>query len=489
MIRIFFPAILLAAMAARAATPGQGQLDASPILFTVMAAINAAGYDADLASGNNHPLRDAIRKQLSGKKIACLDELKQFYKAHQPKNDLLDLSQYISFALAVNGPPDFAFKGRTIEIPPDAAPLDGLGPLLARFYREAGVEDLWNRSQPSFDQYIERYHEPVARAVLEVNSYLRNDTGVTNMGRRFQIFIDLLAAPNQIQTRSYGGEFYVVVTPSMDLRLDDIRRAYLTYLLDPFATRSAEILERKKSLIDHAQRAGALSEVYKSDMLLLTTTSLVRAVEARLLHKPEWVQEALVEGYILTPYFSEQLPAYEKQEQAMRFFYPDMVKAIDLRKEDARLSKVEFLKEPPVRQAKRAPQAAEPELTGAARTLEDAEQAYTARELEKARQLFLKSLQETEEKPLHAKAWYGLARIAALQRNPELAEQLFQKTLESSPEPQVKAWTYVYLGRLSGAAGESGQAAKYFQNALAVEGASEAARRAAGQGMQQSRKN
>ncbi len=448
-----------------------------------MAAINAAGYDADVASPNNHPLRDAIRAELTRRNIPSLAKIKEFYREHQKKNDLLEARQYVSFALAVDGPPKFAYKAREIEVPPEAAALRDLAPLLAAFYKEANIEDLWNRSQAAFDQYIERYHEPVAQAVLQVNSYLRNETGVSYLGRRFQIYIDLLGAPNQVQTRSYGNEFFVVVTPSADLRVDDIRRAYLFYLLDPLATHSREVLERKRGLADHAQRAGALSGVYKEDFLLLTTASIVRAVEARLDRKPEKVREALAEGFILTPYFAEQLPAYEKQEQAMRFYYPEMVKAIDLKKEDARLAQAQFLSEPPVRQARVAAPPPPAPVTGAAKTLEDAERFYTAREFEKARELYMKVLEQTAEKPLHAAAWYGMARIAALQKDPEMAERLFLKTLESSPEPQIKAWTYVYLARLANAAGETEQAGKYFESALAVEGASEAAHRAAEEGV------
>ena len=50
------------------------------------------------------------------------------------------------------------------------------------------------------------------------------------------------------------------VTPSPDTRTFDIRHAYLHYLLDPLATRHQEILDRKKSLVDHAMRAQALIE-------------------------------------------------------------------------------------------------------------------------------------------------------------------------------------------------------------------------------------
>ena len=97
-------------------------------------------------------------------------------------------------------------------------------------------------------------------------------------GFRFQIFVELQAGPNQIQTRSYGNEYTIVVTPSPEPRIFDLRHAYLHYLLDPLATRNLEILNRKKSLVDHALRAQGLNDPYKEDFLLLATESLINAV-------------------------------------------------------------------------------------------------------------------------------------------------------------------------------------------------------------------
>jgi hypothetical protein len=296
----------------------EGQLDASPGLFTVMAAINAAGYAADLSSPNNHPLRNAMRAELAKRNIPSLAAIKAIFDQHRKNKDTDELSQYISLALTLGGPPDFAVQLRNVDMPPDAAPLLGLSPLLAAFYKEANIKDLWNRAQPAINQYIDRYHGPVSDAVLQVNAYLRQQTSGAR-GRTFQIYIELLAAPNQIQTRSYGFEYTIVITPSPELRTFDVRHAYLHYLLDPMSTRYQEILERKQGLVDHAQRAPALADSFKDDFLLLVTESLIKAVEARLDHKPEGIQAALREGYILAPYFAERLPVYEKQEQAMAF--------------------------------------------------------------------------------------------------------------------------------------------------------------------------
>jgi tetratricopeptide (TPR) repeat protein len=477
--RLVFAAFLAIAATARAAAQETGQLDASPTLFTVMAAINAAGYDAELASTNNHPIRNAIRQELAKRNIPSLPALKAFFAKHRQRNDTLELSQYISYGLTAGPPPDFAIKLRDIEIPPDVSGLTGLSPLLAAFYREADIDNLWKRSQPALDQYLERYHQPISDAVVQVNAYLRQQTSGFR-GRRFQIFVELQAAPNQIQTRSYGNYYTIVVTPSPEPRVFDARHGYLHYLLDPLSTRYQEILERKRPLFDHAYRSRVLPDSYKDDILLLTTESLIKAVEARLDKKPEEVHQALLEGDILAPFFSEQLPLYEKQEQSMALYYPSLIGAIDLKKEDARLSQVDFSSEAAARPAvKAAPPPPPPAPTGPAKTLDDAEKLYRSNDLDPAKKLYLDLLRQTDNKTMHAAAYFGLARIAAKQKDPETSQKLFQKVLELEPDPFVKSWSLVFLGRLSVASGEREEAQKYFQRALQVEGASEEARKAA----------
>jgi tetratricopeptide (TPR) repeat protein len=167
----------------------------------------------------------------------------------------------------------------------------------------------------------------------------------------------------------------------------------------------------------------------------------------------------------------------------MRYFVADMINAIDLRKEERRLEKVEFAQAKAVRKAKVvAPQEKLAELTGVYKTLDNAERLYSARDLKQAKEGYLRALKETDEKRLHAKAYYGLARIAALEKDPELSERLFRRALECEPDGYVKAWTHVYLGRLAEAAGDRERAADEYKAALAVEGASAAARQGAQKG-------
>jgi tetratricopeptide (TPR) repeat protein len=478
--RLVLPAILALALSARATPAEQGQLDASQTLFTVMAAINAAGYDAGLTSPNNNPLRNTIRASLAKRDIPSLAALKVFFEQHHRSNDTAELSQYISFALTAGGPPDFAVKIREVDIPPDVTPLLALSPLLAAFYKEAGIAELWAGAQPAIDRMIAPYHAPASDAVLQINAYLRQQTSGFR-GRHFQIFVEPLAAPNQVHSRSYGNEYTIVVTPSAEPRVAEIRQAYLYYLLDPLATRNQEILNRKKPLADQAQRARMLGDAYKQDFLLLTTGSLVRAVQARMDRKPQAVQDALREGYILAPYFFEALQAYEKQELTMALYYTSMVQAIDLYKEDTRLTSVQFNKPEAAPPASPPPPAAPP----AFETLKSAEQLLKDKELEKAEKQFQLAIQQAVSKSQQAAGYYGLARIALAQDNPDDAETLLEHTLELEPEASIHAWALVYLGKLRLEVGDREKAARCFQDALKVEGATGLARAEAQKGLQQ----
>jgi tetratricopeptide (TPR) repeat protein len=480
--------LLTLALACRAATEERGQLDASPTLFTIMSAMDAAGVGGDVSSPANHPLRAAVRAEIAKRNVPCLADLKKYFTIHRQKNDVLELSQYISFGLWAGGPPDFRVRSRDVDVPPDVSSLMDFGGLLATFHKDAGIDDLFRRSQPAIEQYLRRYHAPVSEMVLQVNSYLRQQTSGVR-GRHFQVYVELLGPPNQIQTRSYGNIDTIVLTPSREPQIFDVRHAFLHHVIEPLTTRHQEAVMRKRGLGDHAQRAQALPEHFKSDFLLLTSECLIKAIEARLDRKPAMAADAFREGYVLTPYFTESLPAYENQEAAMSLYYADLIKGIELRKEDARLTNVEFAREAKVRQAK--PTAAPPPpppLAGAAKTLEDAENLYSTRNLDQAKQLYLAALQQTDDRSLHAAAYYGLARIAALQKDPDSAERLFQKVLELQPEPAVRAWALVYLGRLADAAGERDQAAQHYRGSLEIQGGSDAARKAAEQGLQQSTK-
>lgn len=466
----------------------RGELNSNPSLFAVLTALNAVGYDAEIDSPSNHPLRQKLREYIRKKNPAVLPELKRFYETHRTGDANLDLSHYTSLALVLDGPPSFKTVTHLKELPPDAVVLEAMCPLLERFWKEADLDAVWKEIEPAYEELIARYHEPVTQELLRANSYLRNPTS-GYLGRRFLVYLDFMGAPNQVQTRSFGDDYFVVVTMAGEPPVEDIRHAYLFYVLDPLSLKFSKDVEKKKDLKPFAQVPPALPQFYKDDFYLLTTASLVKAVNAKLTpgssaNRVAMVDQAFREGFILTPFFYEHLPLYEKQDRAMRLYYPEMIQAIDLKREDQRLANVEWA---PARAQRKIQVAATAEqkqtLTGAARTLDEAENFYNGKEYPKAKELYSQSLSETDSRPLHAKAYFGLARIAALNREFEMSEKLFQKTLELNPESEIKAWAFVYLGRLAYTGGASDEAAQHFKAALAVDGAPPKARQAAEKGL------
>ena len=462
-----------------------GALDANAALFAVLVAANASGYDAEINSPTNSPLRQKVREYVAAQKLESLPPLQRLLRDKRPKDPAAELGQYVSFALFSKGAPDFKPLRSDLGWPPDAATLFELPPLLAAFYQEAKLGQLWQDVQPYYDQAIAQYTEPVSRAVLEANAYLRNPTS-GYLGSRFRVFVELLGAPNQVQTRNYIDDSFVVVTPAVELPIQDIRHAYLHYLVDPLSIKFSADLKKKSALGDYALGSPLISDTYKTDFVRLAAECFIKAVESRIERKPALAEQALREGFVLTPAFAELLEGYEKQDQAMRLYFPDLAAKIDLAREEKRLDHIDFVSSPAVRTVRTAPTPVpEPVLTGADKTLAEAEQAYTDRDLERAKATYLRVMKESDRNPVHAKAYYGLARVAVLQRDPETGDRLFRKVLELDPDASTKSWSLLYLARLADSQRDREQAQEYYRQALAVTGAPETVRQAAEKGLKE----
>jgi predicted negative regulator of RcsB-dependent stress response len=485
---ILIPTLLLAgtfAQVSPARDTGESQFGVSQTLFATLAAINAAGYDTGIDSPLNahYQVRTQIRQILASRQIPCLPELRAFYKEHKKPTGAGDLGQYISFALTAADAPKFTLPSG--EVPPDVEPLRGFSDLLARFYKEADVAGLWTRAQPAYTAAMAEYQEPVINTLFEANGYLRNPSG-GYLGRRFQIYLDLLGEPNQAQVRNYRDDSFIVITPTTAPVIEEIRDAYLAYLLDPLSFKYRKAINDKKPLQKFAEAAPALDLPYKDDFSLLVTKCLIKAIDSRLMHggaekRAAFVDQSMREGFILTAALADLLPAYEKQPDAFRLYYPDLISAVDIKKEEKRLRSVQFVQSvaprvvaPPARM----------ELSPAEASLEAAEGLYEQHQYEAAQQAFKKVFAQTADKSLQGRAYYGLARIAVHENRRTEAVELFERTAENNPNPAVTAWAHVYLGRLALAEGKPDKAGDQFKLALATEGISAMAREAAEKGLE-----
>jgi len=470
---------------------GENQFSVSQTLFATLAAINAAGYDTGIDSPLNeqYKLRTQLREELAKRKIACLPELRDFYQTHKKPSGGADLGQYISFALLAGEPPKFELP--TIELPPDAEALRPFSGLLARFYKEANLEDLWKRSENAYTVAIRNYQDAVINTLFEANGYLRNPSG--NEGRRFQIYLDLLGEPNQAQVRNYRANYFVVITPSNELMVDEIRDAYLTYLVDPLSFKYAAAIkekaeQEKKVLQKYAQDAPSLDLAYKDDFQLLVTKCMIKAINSRMMHggaakRAEYVNQAMREGFILTAAFAEGLERYEKMPDSFKLYYPDLIANIDVKKEKKRLEGVEFVQ---VAASKVIVAPAKMQISPAEESLQTAEGLYEQRDLDNARLVFKKVFEQTTDKALQGRAYYGLARIAIRENQTHEAKQLLERAADSGAGGMVTAWAHVYLGKIALAEHDNKKANEQFKIALATDGISAMAIEQAQKGLESS---
>lgn len=458
------------------------QLDGNPVVFAVLAAINAAGYDTEIDSPSNHPLRGQVRAYLAKRDLKSIVPLRRFVEQHRLKDPTAELGQYISFALLSKGPPDFTPALPQFQ-PPDVQNLQNeLAPLIAGFYKEADIASLWDAARPVYQSVLEQYTDGAVRALQSVNVYLRNPLNPQTKGR-FQVFVDLLGAPNQAHARTYLDEYFVVVTPSAEPRIDEIRHHYLRFWADSLGFKYASEIARVRTLGDYALASPLLGEAYRQDFQLLATESFIKAVEARLDKQPAAADLAMREGFVLAPAFAELLPDYEKQTDSLRDHFGDMLKKISLRKEATRLDHIDFATERAAKTVRVTVPVKPPPLTGVAKVLDDAETAFREQKYDAARAAWESVLSSEADRTAKARATYGMGRVALARRDPERADQLFRQVLESSPDASTRGWTLLYLGKLADSQGEQEPARGFYRQALAIEGLPEQVKREAEQGL------
>src|SRR5579863_2791407 len=109
-------------------------LDTSETLFAVLTAMNACGYDVNLNGSDAQRLniRAEVQRNLrfSEDAQAATAAMCDWYVAHRGKDPAHDLSQFVSLALYLQGPPHFLPRVKEDDMPPDASPIAGFGTLL-----------------------------------------------------------------------------------------------------------------------------------------------------------------------------------------------------------------------------------------------------------------------------------------------------------------------------------------------------------------------
>src|SRR6266481_87773 len=116
--------------AGQTTTATRAQLEFSETIFSMAVALNSCGYHDGLE--NSLPLRQAIRLEVQqvvqqseeaamAQRVFC-----QFQAEHHASDLSHDIAQYVSLALDLGAPPDFAPVLPVADLPPDTASAEVL---------------------------------------------------------------------------------------------------------------------------------------------------------------------------------------------------------------------------------------------------------------------------------------------------------------------------------------------------------------------------
>ena len=472
-------------------------LDSSETLFSVLTALNSCGYDQDLTTSDatRSNVRAEVQRVLAESEDAeaARTALCEYYQSHTPeRNTNHSLSPYISLALYMDGPPHFVPRLKEEELPPDAATITAFGTVLERFYDKVGLHSIWERHRNDYAALIRRYHEPLAKMVFDTEIYLKQPSS-QYLGRRFTIYLDFMGSPNETDARNYGRDYYVVVFPAPNtnagvappaaLKMEQIRHTFLHYEMDPLADKHYTAIKRLEPLLQSVKRAP-LEESFKTDISLLVTECLVRAIEIRTsgnkqtaeAMRTQAVDDAVKQGYILTRYFYDAVTANEKNPVGIHSGYSDLVDNVDVRKEQKAAAEIQFAN-------KASPELLQLSRPEERRMLVSAEKRLAAGDPKGAQEL----AQQALDKKIgdQGRALFILAEVAVANKNRDGAQDNFQKAIAASRDPKVIGWSHVYLGRILDMKEDREAALQEYRTALSTSGDLQEIKVAAERGLEQ----
>ncbi len=456
-------------------------------IFTVVAALNAAGFDVELAS-DYHPVRRQVREELESLDPGLVARLEAFFEEHRadgPEED--ELSRYVALALSLRDPPEMTLATEGMFTPPEARELVDFAPLVSEFYREADIIQLWTRLAPAYNAELDRMIPPLRRMVEQANAYLRELPGPRD-GRRMVAYLELTAPVNSVHIKNYPDNLYLVLGPSAEIPESDVRHAYLHLVLDPIVARSRAELRRSEDMLDWLDAADDVSGEHVDDFEIMVIESLIRAVEVRIDELgEEEANAAIAAGYrsgrLLLPFFVDQLKDYETRPAGMARHFEYIVRELDLEDERERFDTTFFAIDPPQTIVARAvvpPPVRQPDPIRS--RLAAGQQAFNSGDDVAARQAFEDVLDQTGGE--NGPALYGMGLLASREGDPEAATDYFLRTIESdSADAGMKTWSHIFLGRIQDIGCQREAAMERYRAALEIGDNTNNAREAAESGL------
>ena len=473
-------------------------VDGSEAMFTTMCVLLASGFESNVSADNWTAFRAQMRERLRQQQGPAVDAAREFYRQHELRDPGATLSRYLWFGLVSGSAPGFQPVLKRDELPPEVIALEGFSEILANYYQEQKIGRLWRQVQPIYEREIERLHDPVSDVVFVSSAYLREILDPAGP-RGFAIIVEPLVG-RITNVRNFGDHYALVLSGGEAIPTDVIRHAFLHFLLDPLPLMYAHATAVKRPIFEKAASAPRLAPEAKDDFASYFAECTVRAVELKLKRMSPGEREAAInrddeDGYVLVRPLITALAKFEGSEPSMKYFFPDLVRAIDTGAETKRLETVKFASADPVKKEDEtaAEAVARPKKLAPTTVPNDAE--VIAELTEGERQIAAKNARAAEASfqkvlaryPDQPRAWFGIGVVASLDQDAAKAKQVFGRLTNgehaATQDPMVLAWSHVYLARIYDAEGNPAVAKSEYESALAVEGAPDRAKQAAQTGL------
>ena len=457
-------AALVCAAGAQSTGPIQStvEVDSNAALFATMAAVGA-GCGLGPQTG---ALAQQLRNRVALHPPPVLPALRAYCQTHGRRDPGRNLAQYIELALFLGNPPALSLTLPAAGLPPDAASVSSVVPLLQQFWQQEHLDRDWGQAQKVYQAGLGTDAAAVRAMVTRIDALFRIPQEYGSS--RFFIFPDALVPPLEAVALNYQQNYYLAVNLNLAPQMDQIRHTYLQFVLAPLISAyPAAYRPTAERILPLVQRAPALQAQFKRDANLFYTECLVRAVEIQLqpgtaAQKQAAVDAALAQGLVLTPAWYDNLTQYRLQKANFAEFYPQAAFGLRL---SGLVGQVKHMRFAPAA----APSAgAMVTPVRAPNLLALAQARFDAHDLQGAASLAQAELRQPN--PDRASAYFQLAKVAAARNQAPAAVADFQQALRLAPAANVhvRTWANLYLGRIYDAQRNRKQALVYYRAALAA---------------------
>jgi hypothetical protein len=293
-------------------------------VFTLFAALNAAGFDHEYPGMSMSPVRRRVRVALIEKDLPSLGRLELFFK-RIPDYHL------VVWVLQRRDPPGFERAEPGWWVTRRAADFDGLDEALGAFYREADIPALWREVEPAYRAEMERWQPVAEQSLIAVQNYLRT----SDLPFRQAVIIPNLLDANYSGNGPQVGEIaYVVAGPTeTDLNLSGlVEHELLHSMIGPLLDRHIDRIPAQTSRRLYAVLKKSMPSSYGTWAGALEET-LNRAINLRMLAdadlRAQQLERLEAQGFLLIKPLDQALAAYEQSGQSFEEYLPILLASLE----------------------------------------------------------------------------------------------------------------------------------------------------------------